>query len=187
MHYSLSLSLSLSLFPCMPSLRARDPALRTHAHQHTRTCTRARAHTHMHSKVPLSSGKSAAERPGARPRSDSESALAAGRARGEDSYFHKGHHNLSGLGPEYMIIKLGLCIWLSSWPQRTALAPAARKAEARWRWPGPVGWWSCQTTKNRRFRGRFGFQLRVRAACGSEFAWTRLSLRVGSLTTSLSW
>ena len=56
----------------------------------------------------LFTGKSAAERPGARPKRDSESALAAGRAGGEDRYFHEGHHNLSGLGPGFMIVMLGL-------------------------------------------------------------------------------
>ena len=56
----------------------------------------------------LFTGKSAAERPGAQPKRDSESALAAGRARGEDRYFHEGHHNLSGLGPGFMIVMLGL-------------------------------------------------------------------------------
>ena len=36
--------------------------------------------------------------------------LAAGRTsvRGEDRYFHKALHNLSGTGPEHMIVKLGL-------------------------------------------------------------------------------
>ena len=32
------------------------------------------------------------------------------RARGEDCYFHKGLYNLSGPGPEYMIVKLGLAL-----------------------------------------------------------------------------
>ena len=87
----------------------------------------------------LFTGKSVAERPCARPWRDSESALAAWRARGEGRYFYKGNHNLSGPGPGYMIVKLG-------WPLQTALTPVARRALALLA-PAQASWlvelWSC--------------------------------------------
>ena len=79
---------------------------------------------------------------------DSEAALAAGRASGEDRYFHKGN-NLSGLGHGYTIVKLGLghrCRPGRPW------RPGRPSGGGR-----PVGRWSCQPTQNRRFRDRFRF------------------------------
>ena len=66
--------------------------------------------------------KSEAERPGARPGRDSESALAAWHVKGEDRYFHRGLHNLSGQGPGYMNVKLGLAAADSDGPGAGGLA-----------------------------------------------------------------
>ena len=75
---------------------------------------------------------SAAKLPGARPERDSESALAAWRAKGEGlRYFPKGLHNLSGQEPGYMIVKLGLAA--ADGPGAAAARRAAAAAWARLR------------------------------------------------------
>ena len=109
----------------------------------------------------LFTGKSAAERPGARrPGRDSESALAAGRAREKDCYFHKGFYNLSGPGPGYMIVKLGLA---------AADGPGACCQAGTGQGQGQLAGGAASLLRIEESY-RFGFRVQVRAADGSGSA-----------------